>query len=212
MNNGVIFNADSPTMDGYWYNPQTGDNFTVKDSFFEDGQYVVTTTDGRMLNYNQIQYYVKVDKPIIKPQEQQIPKEVSDLIGEDNLILSDEMDMIKNNNLGNMYSKPTQQTINDDYIIDKALSKRNLPNILIDIDWITFPKKEIDMLINIMDVSIKDIIEYYLDKVDIASIRECVARSVKQYIEDRYDSDLDLENIPATNELKKPSKPKNKKK
>jgi hypothetical protein len=66
MNNGIMFNADAPTMDGHWYNPGSEDNFTVKDTFFEDGQYKVLTTDGRLLGYDQIQYYVKVDKPISK--------------------------------------------------------------------------------------------------------------------------------------------------
>ena len=30
---GITFSGDGPMMKGYWYNPSTGDSFTVKDSF-----------------------------------------------------------------------------------------------------------------------------------------------------------------------------------
>ena len=46
---------DGPMIEGTWFNPDTGDRFTVRDSFFEDNNYTVLTTDGRTLNYNQIQ-------------------------------------------------------------------------------------------------------------------------------------------------------------
>ena len=42
---GMMFGGEGPVMQGTWYNPNTGDAFTVRDSFFEDNQYVVTTTD-----------------------------------------------------------------------------------------------------------------------------------------------------------------------
>ena len=32
----LIFNGEGPVMEGTWYNPNTGDAFTVRDSFFED--------------------------------------------------------------------------------------------------------------------------------------------------------------------------------
>lgn len=61
--NNLIFDASSgPIMEGHWVNPKTGDTFTVRDSFFQDNQYIVQTTDGRMLDYNFIQNYVKVEK------------------------------------------------------------------------------------------------------------------------------------------------------
>ena len=41
---GMMFGGEGPVMQGTWYNPTTGDAFTVRDSFFEDNQYVITTT------------------------------------------------------------------------------------------------------------------------------------------------------------------------
>ena len=73
MNNGIMFGTQGPLMSGYWVDPRTGDSFTVKDSFFEDGQYIITTMDGRKLSYDIIQNYVQSDKPIDIPKSQQKP-------------------------------------------------------------------------------------------------------------------------------------------
>ena len=31
MNNGIMFGTGGPMMTGTWYNPATGDSFTVRD-------------------------------------------------------------------------------------------------------------------------------------------------------------------------------------
>lgn len=89
--NGMMFGGEGPIMQGTWYNPNTGDAFTVRDSFFEDNQYVVTTTDGRCLKYNQIQNYVQTDmkledlkkrKAETAKKEEALPAEVASLIEE----------------------------------------------------------------------------------------------------------------------------------
>lgn len=87
--NGMMFGNEGPVMQGTWYNPNTGDAFTVRDSFFEDNQYVVTTTDGRYLKYNQIQNYVQTDMKLEdlkkrnienQKKEEALPAEVANLI------------------------------------------------------------------------------------------------------------------------------------
>ena len=91
---GMMFGGEGPVMNGTWYNPITGDAFTVRDSFFEDNQYVITTTDGRYLRYDQIQNYIQSDMKLedlkqIKnsrenvPLKEQLPPEVSNLIDTD---------------------------------------------------------------------------------------------------------------------------------
>ena len=89
MMNGMMFGGEGPVMQGTWYNPTTGDAFTVRDSFFEDNQYVVTTTDGRYLKYNQIQNYVQTDMKLEdlkkrrvenQKKEEALPAEVASLI------------------------------------------------------------------------------------------------------------------------------------
>ena len=59
MGNGIQFMGDGPVMTGTWYNPSTGHKFTVRDCFFQDGQFIVQTTDGQMLDYNTVQDYVQ---------------------------------------------------------------------------------------------------------------------------------------------------------
>ena len=83
--NGIMFGGEGPIMKGTWYNPNTGDVFTVRDSFFEDNNYVVTTTDGRCLNYNQIQHYIQSDAPVetLKSNMQhneEIPESIKSMI------------------------------------------------------------------------------------------------------------------------------------
>ena len=57
---GIPMQGDGgPMMQGTWINPKTGNKFTVKDSFIEDGQFIVITTDGRRMDYNTIQNYVQ---------------------------------------------------------------------------------------------------------------------------------------------------------
>ena len=88
---GMMFGGEGPVMNGTWYNPHTGDAFTVRDSFFEDNQYVVTTTDGRYFRYDQLQNYIQSDMKLDdlkkiktevenKPKIEELPAEVSNLI------------------------------------------------------------------------------------------------------------------------------------
>lgn len=112
---GMMFGGEGPIMQGTWYNPKTGDAFTVRDSFFEDNQYVVTTTDGRYLRYDQLQQYVQTDMKLedIKHAhnkqhkneniKESLPKEISNLIddgsediyfGDNNLLLPEDMDLL----------------------------------------------------------------------------------------------------------------------
>lgn len=131
---GMMFGGEGPVMQGTWYNPSTGDAFTVRDSFFEDNQYVVTTTDGRYLQYSQLQNYVQSDMKLedLKKlntntnsktnQAEALPTEVANLI--DNIndpinssqvddyfgILPEDMDMltgpIATPKLGNIHATP----------------------------------------------------------------------------------------------------------
>ena len=217
-----MFGTQGPMMSGYWVNPRTGDGFTVKDSFFEDGQYVVITMDGRKLGYDAIQNYVQSDKPIDTPKPQQkkqeLPAEVINELADDSTeMLPDEMDMIKGKgNLGNLYAQPQQieQTSKNEHIINKALSKYPQPTIITNVKWEDFPKREMEMLIDIMDIDKSEIVKWYIDKMDINKVAESICVSVKEYIEREfcYDVEENIENVPETSStLKKPKANKSKK-
>lgn len=94
---GVQFNADGPIMSGTWYNPQTGHKFTVRDCFFEDGNFIVMGMDGQRYDYNTIQNYIQCndadgksiepDASVMAPRAQQtksqLPPEVAGILAPD---------------------------------------------------------------------------------------------------------------------------------
>ena len=212
-NNGVVFNAEGPMMSGTWYNPSTGDSFTVHDNFFEDNQFMVATTDGRMLNYDQIQYYIQSDKPISpKPSLADVPTSITSLL-EDNSetdILSDDQSLIN----GNLYVSPEplsavintnkswinpQQSSSNYPIIEKALSKTALPNIDIQLNWDKYPSREIEMLQDIMEVPMEEIVEWYINKFGVNEIKKLMENSIKSY----FNISNDEPEVPVAKETKK---------
>lgn len=105
ISNEITFDgSNGPIMSGTWINPKNGDIFTVRDSFFQDNQFIVMTTDGRSLDYNMIQDYIKTEKPedikemknIFKqnsnPQREQIPSEVLKEIEQPTQVSSNSME------------------------------------------------------------------------------------------------------------------------
>lgn len=204
-NNGLMFGMEGPNMEGTWYNPQTGDSFTVRNSFFQDNQYIVQTTDGRVLDYNSLQHYIQSDKPIShmdKPVvEESLPSEVMSLIEGpisqelEYGILPDDLDMISGNakplgnlshpshpSIGTLSNAPLTQNDQTTMMIEKALSKKTMPEIQVSIDWKDFPKREMDMLIDIMEVSNDDIVRWYLNQVDINYLADCLKLVIKDHI------------------------------
>ena len=196
---GIMFGGDSPMMTGTWYNPSTGDSFTVRDTFFEDNQFVIQTMDGRVLYYDQIQHYVQTDGPIPKvenkPKQETLPAEVMNILAQDDEeyvdILPEDAAMISG--LGNMHMAPSMPPITQDTIynplpvnpnttiIEKALSKRSLPDIQVKIDWKDFPKDEIKMLMDLMDLTKDEIVDWYVSQLDVATIMECLKQTVSSY-------------------------------
>lgn len=73
---GITFDGTAPTMEGTWFNPKTGDVIKIRDTFFENNNYVARTTDGRMLNYNQLQGYIRDDTKSTQKQQPAKPTPV----------------------------------------------------------------------------------------------------------------------------------------
>ena len=214
--NGMMFGGEGPVMQGTWYNPNTGDAFTVRDSFFEDNQYVVTTTDGRYLNYNQLQSYIQTDMKLedlkrMKTENQntvkeQLPAEVANLIEGSNDPYSGMMtpeDMMIGNttvNLGNLYRDdlPVQHTpVGDVYvapyntgggqtmneaIIEKALKNAEKPEFNVDVIWDNFPLKQIEMLKDIMEIPEDEIIDWYLDNIEMTEVVDALKTAIRSKI------------------------------
>lgn len=199
LNNGIVFGDQGPLMEGTWYNPTTDDSFTVKDSFFEDGQYIVTTTDGRMLGYDMIQNYIKSDKPIFANVENNnIPKDVIDELDEEIFIDDDIYGVTQPPTLGNI-NKPLSYSTKDESpsfnvsIIKKALDKYTRPQVDCNIVWDNFPKKEIQMLNEIMEIDTKEIVDWYVNQLDTTEIAIAIHNSIVSYINDQLYGRVDDE-------------------
>lgn len=219
MNNGIMFGTNGPMMTGTWYNPATGDSFTVRDSFFENNQYVVSTTDGRVLSYDVIQNYVQSDKPIEmpkKPQQDKLPDEVANLIADDTIFevenngLFVDTDIYGMNNpltpsLGNINKPLPYYSVQEETpsfnvgIIKKALDKYTRPQVDCSIVWDNFPKKEIQMLNEIMEIDTKEIVEWYASQLDTTEIAIAIHNSIVSYINDQlYGRVIDINDIDLT--------------
>lgn len=93
------FGMGGPVLDNtVWWNPNTGDSFTVRNNYMEDNDMVVLTTDGRTLRMNQlannyVQWHgqgmppkkpVEPKKPTTIQQSDLPPEVVSEITTEDN--------------------------------------------------------------------------------------------------------------------------------
>ena len=202
LNNDITFSGDGPLMSGTWYNPKTGDSFTVRDTLFEDNQYTVITMDGRVLKYNQLQNYIQtkdpndIPKSPVKESHDELPAEVASLIdnGSGTDMIPDEMSSIYGNpvqtqvSLGNL-NTPVKTSVEDQntIIINKALSKCVQPTFNVKIDWKKkFPEKEIGMLMELMDISIEEIIDYYIHNMDFNTLASQIANDLTEDILSKF--------------------------
>lgn len=232
MAQGVMFNLEGPMMQGNWYNPKTGDSFTVRDSFFQDNQFIVTTTDGRMLSYNQLQNYIQSDKPVnIKPEQKSdpIPAEISSMLeSEDHFdMLEEDRALINKSLIGLPYTdnlsekrinvadsfattnpidKPTNNVSSNYSIIDRALSKSSLPKIKVSVDWSKEPEKEIQLLTEVMDIPIEEIVEWYISKFNMGEIKENVHNGIEKLLYNKYNTKVGVENGVEEQPKSKPKK------
>lgn len=215
---GMMFGGEGPVMNGTWYNPHTGDAFTVRDSFFEDNQYVVTTTDGRYFRYDQLQNYIQSDMKLEdlkkmkvenKPVEK-LPAEVSNLIDDSDssnptytsMLLPEDEELIRPRSLGNLGNTPTVANYTprnevkttpvnmNSAIIEKALKNSSMPNFDINVKWDDYPSKQIEMLKDIMEISPEEIVEWYLGNIKLDDF----ILSFKNAINDKIMFDNNIEN------------------
>jgi hypothetical protein len=228
----MIF-GEGPILTGNWYNPKTGDSFTVRDTYFEDNNFYVLTTDGRRMDYNLMSQYVQSDKPIPKmeqPKPQaQIPQEVlSQMVesgGADDFMTDEDRALIMGSPVQPQQTvQPTvQPTIHpnfsgtvtqgqgeseDDMLVRRILKRSTTPDIDCKVSWRNFPTKQMEML-NMMAVDVDAIVDYYIKDIDLEQIREIVKEAVRKHIEKSLCVEEQTEEKPAKEQTT--SKPNNNK-
>jgi len=202
---GMNFGMDGPSITGWWVNPQTGDKFKAIDTYFEDNNLLIKTADGRLLNYNQIQNYVQTDKPEsfkgpdkqAAKQEEEIPAEVLNeidngegpdgglLIPDDNIYGDRSPRQAPSAELGNIYRKEEPQlqpAVQDFAIIDRALAGKDIPSLIANVEWNGCPKREIEMLVDVMNISEDEIVRYYFNRISKSMIQSMIEEGIRSYI------------------------------
>jgi hypothetical protein len=221
MNNNITFGIDGPMMSGKWYNPKTGDTFTVRETFFEDNELIIQAMDGRLFKFDRIQDYIqsngneefKQPEPQPKQSNNDIPSEILDMIEDtsyiDDLITpmpySQPQSFISQQPMSNPLDRPVKST--NTTIIERALNNKKEPKIHCDIKWKDMPLNEINTLIDMLGIEKEEIVEWYVNKLDINSIMEGVKNDLKAYIEKSLPSQPEPEPIETQEIIKpKPSK------
>ena len=212
----MIF-GEGPILTGNWYNPKTGDSFTVRDTYFEDNNFYVLTTDGRRMDYNLMSQYVQSDKPIPKMEQPttqaqtQIPQEVLSQMesdGADDFMTDEDRALIMGSPVPSQQTvQPTvQPTIHsnfsgtvtqgqgeseDDMLVRIILKRSTTPDIDCKVSWRNFPTKQMEML-DMMAVDVDAIVDYYIKDIDLEQIREAVKEGIEKYIYDYFGNEKEI--------------------
>lgn len=197
--NNVNFGMDGLSLDNTtWYNPKTGDSFKVRSNFFENNEMILQAYDGRSFNLKNMNDYVQYtgktppSKPEPKPEP--IPDEVLNLINnessdQESYMLPEDEVLINKSGQVSTPSIPlttsVPKTPSNTDIISRALSKSDLPKSSISLDWKKFPKREIEMLRDVMDIPVEEISNYYINIMaeDIQSLVSDLQDQISSYIE-----------------------------
>lgn len=170
-------------MSGTWVNPKNGHKFTVRDCFFQDGNFLVHTTDNQILDYNTIQNYVQcVDAEGHELSDVNIPQSTNIFSTNQTLdtytddILSKSNTDADNNNI----KQQSNSNIELD-IVDRVLKDVPSPNLHFKLEW-QVSKNLIDTLTKTLNISEESIVEYCLDKIDTQKVIEQLESSVKNFL------------------------------
>lgn len=207
----MIF-GEGPVLTGNWYNPKTGDSFTVRDTYFEDNNFYVITTDGRRMDYNLMSQYVQSDKPIPKmepltPQQPQIPQEILSQMAntktDDFMTEEDRALLIGSAVQPQQTVQPTvhpnfsgtvtqgQGESEDDMLVRRILKRASKPAVTCGVKWNNFPEKQFEML-DMMAIDTEKIVEYYLQSIDLQALREEVKYGIEKYIYDYFGNEKEI--------------------
>lgn len=188
--------SGGPMMEGTWYNPQTGDSFTVKDTYFEGDQMYVIAMDGRRYNGDMISSYVQTDgplppKPAIDPNQPKMNKgelfqgvdkdmqdEINGLIGGAQPAADPLNQVIGGEKASQKQIQEAIQPVDEDTLLLKRLLDRvEMPKVTCSVKWSKFPSKQLEML-EMLGVPEEKVSDYLVNKLSIEDIYHQVGQSL----------------------------------
>lgn len=215
LSNGIPMGSmDNPTMTGTWWNPNTGHKFTVKDTFFEDGNFIVMTTDGQRLDYNVIQNYVQYTG---HPDE--VPKNLKKVES-----LPDEVINELNEPLGNIYQDIASPIVADNLtpnigqnigpsvdmsIISRILDQFDPPQLDATLTWDKAPKEQLNTLVNALNIKPELISQYYINKLDMNAIFLMTKAAIISFINKQLNIENPLQETSRSSKSRRKTKSEN---
>ena len=225
MNDPYMMQGGAPTISGKWFNPHTGDSFEVRDTYIEDNNIVIMTMDGRRISLSMLGEYSQGEAPqgkIPDYQPAQINKKaLVDSLGLDtddplnqelngNVKISSENTSYTNNNTPtvattSMIDAPLLvEESEDEKMVKRVLKKAVAPEIDCKIHWNKFPTRQMEMLLDFMDISLDDICEYFMKQLDIDVVRKELKEQIAAFIESKMNSEDEKPEVPQKPALKAP--------
>ena len=75
-----------------------------------------------------------------------------------------------------------ESKIKNEAIIEKALKNAEKPEFNVDVIWDNFPLKQIEMLKDIMEIPEDEIIDWYLDNIEMAEVVDALKTAIRSKI------------------------------
>lgn len=180
---------------GKWINKINGEVIEVRDTFIEGDNMLLSTNKGMISMDEFSRYYIQVSDDIYDLKGTVIdnkPATLSDYSIENNTKLNNistiipeikEIDEISSSENSSNNLSNNNSTNNYENLIKKIFDKKPIqPKVSLNFDCDNLPIDELKMLINVFDVPIINISDYFMDNfVDFNSIKE----QMKIYIEDK---------------------------
>lgn len=238
MNDPYMMQGGAPTISGKWFNPHTGDSFEVRDTYIEDNNIVIMTMDGRRVSLSMLGDYIQGEAPQGKMpdyQPAQINKKaLAESLGLDSddplnqelkndtkvsngdFYYTDHTPTVATTNvtdapLPDVISIPTVQLIEeseDEKMVKRVLKKAATPEIDCKIRWNKFPMRQMEMLIDFMDISVDDICEFFMKQLDVDAIRQELKEQIAAFIENKMSPEEEKPEAPAKPASKAPKSKK----
>lgn len=189
-----IFNG-SDIVGKRWYSTKSNDSFVVKDVLMdESGNLSFFTTDNRTIDSSQLANYIQSDVPInnIPKQQPRVDVDLTKLDTDTPITIVNEDESILNtpicSNQSSWASSPIiidkkEEKIDEEtMIIEKALKKIEFPQVCCSFTWNEFPKKELSMLLEIMEIPIEKVLDYICKKAFTDKVISEITEQGKEYI------------------------------
>jgi hypothetical protein len=85
-------------------------------------------------------------------------------------------------------------------IIEKALKNTTKPQFNVTVNWMDYPERQIEMLKDVMDIPEEDILDWYLDNIEMLEIVEAVKEGIRNRILFKESQSITVENTPIVEE------------